>query len=275
MTTALRPLSTGELLDRTFQLYRSHFGLFVGIFALPYLVVLAYRCVGLVFESPTPQLSNIKMNFVWVIGAAFLILIVSAASQAATVVAVSNLHLDRPASVMDSFSAVKGEILGVVGLSMLVGLAAGVACVALIVPGVLLFIMWSLSVPTKILEHKGVLDSMSRSMELTKGSRGRIFVIGVLIVVLSLGIGWLLQIPILIAIGFSARNGVQRIPVVWQVASLVADFVSRSLVGALGTIAVSLVYYDQRVRKEAFDLQLMMTTIDAAALPGSPSQVGA
>src|SRR5215469_11764018 len=31
MTTALRPLSTGELLDRTFSLYRSHFGLFVGI----------------------------------------------------------------------------------------------------------------------------------------------------------------------------------------------------------------------------------------------------
>jgi hypothetical protein len=46
MTTALRPLSTGELLDRTFSLYRSHFGLFVGLFALPHLVVLAFQCVG-------------------------------------------------------------------------------------------------------------------------------------------------------------------------------------------------------------------------------------
>src|SRR5690348_638129 len=31
----LRPLSTGEVLDRTFQLYRSHFLLFVGLALLP------------------------------------------------------------------------------------------------------------------------------------------------------------------------------------------------------------------------------------------------
>jgi len=38
------------------------------------------------------------------------------------------------------------------------------------------------------------------------------------------------------------------------------------LVGPLATIAFSLVYYDERVRKEAFDLQLMMATIDAPGL---------
>lgn len=275
MTTALRPLSTGELLDRTFSLYRSHFGLFVGIFALPYLVVLAYRCVGLVFQSPSPQLSNILMNALWGLGALFLILIVSAASQAATVVAVSNLHLDRPATIRDSFSAMKGEMLGVVGLSLLVGLAAGVACFAFLVPGILLFIMWSLAVPIKVLEHKGVTDSMSRSMELTKGSRGRIFVIGLLIVVLAIGVSWLLQWPILIAAGFSFKTGIQRVTIGWQVALLAAEFVSRSLVGGLSTIALSLVYYDQRVRKEAFDLQHMMATIDSSAVPSSPAQVGA
>jgi len=43
MATALRPLSTGELLDRTFSLYRNHFVLFVGIFALPHLCVLAFQ----------------------------------------------------------------------------------------------------------------------------------------------------------------------------------------------------------------------------------------
>jgi hypothetical protein len=275
MTTALRPLSTGELLDRTFSLYRSHFGLFVGIFALPYLVVLAYQCVGLVFQSGSSQLSNVLMNAIWSLGTLFLILVVSAASQAATVVAVSNLHLDRPASVMDSFSAVKGEILGVVGLSIIVTLAAGIACLAFIIPGVLLFIMWSLAVPAKVLEQKGVFDSMSRSMELTKGSRGRIFVIGLLIVVLAIAVSWLLQWPVLIAAGFSLKGGVQHITIAWRVALLLVEFLSRSLVGALSTIALSLVYYDQRVRREAFDLQLMMSTIDATALPSAPAQVGA
>jgi len=274
MTTALRPLSTGELLDRTFSLYRSRFGLFVGIFALPYLIVLAFRCVGLVFQSPSPQLSNIMMNFLWTMGALVLILVVSAASQAATVVAVSNVHLGRPASVMESFSAVKGEIFWVTLLYLLISLVAGLACLALIIPGVLLFLMWSLAVPAKVVEHKGILDSMSRSMELTKGARGRIFVIGLLIAVLTIGVSWLLQLPIIFAAGIWSKGGLVRIAIGWQLALLISEFVSRSLVGALGTIAISLVYYDQRVRKEAFDLQLMMSTIDTSALPNPTAPVG-
>jgi len=274
MTTALRPLSTGELLDRTFFLYRSHFGLFVGIFALPHLVVLAFQCVGLGFQSPGNQLANIFSTFLFSMGALLLTVIVSAASQAATVVAVSQVHLDRPASVMDSFARVKGEIVGVIGLSMLVGLGVGFGLIALIVPGILLALMWSLAVPVKILENKGATDAMSRSSDLTKGDRGRIFVIWLLFIVLSIAVSWLLQWPILLAGGISAR-GMQRMAAGWQAASLVATFVSQCLVGPLATIAFSLVYYDERVRKEAFDLQLMMTTLDASGLPASPAQAGA
>lgn len=274
MSTALRPLSAGELLDRTFSIYRSHFGLFAGIFSLPYLLVLAFQCVGLVFQAPLPQLSNIIVSALWGMGAWTLTLVVSAASQAATVVAVSNVYLDRPASIADSFSKVQGQILGVLGLSLLVGFAAGVALLALIVPGVLLFIMWSLSVPVKVLENKGVLESMSRSMELTKGSRGRIFVIGLLVVVLTFGVSWLLQWPILWAAGVSLQ-GMGHMAVIWRAASLVARFISESLVGPLATIALSLVYYDERVRKEAFDLQLMMMTLDATAPAPPPAPVGA
>jgi len=46
MTTQLRPLSLSELLDRTFQLYRQYFMLFVGIVALPQLVLLAAQLAG-------------------------------------------------------------------------------------------------------------------------------------------------------------------------------------------------------------------------------------
>jgi hypothetical protein len=275
MTTALRPLSTGELLDRTFSLYRSYFGLFLGLFALPHLFVLAYQCIGLTFQSPNPQLPNILLNAVWSMGAGFLSLAASAASQAATVIAVSEVHLDRPAGVADSFSRVKGQILPVIGLSLLVGLAAGAACIALLVPGILLFVMWSLAVPAKVLENRGVLDSMSRSMDLTKGNRWRIFVIWLLFILLGIGVGLLLRWPVELAAGVSSIFAMQRTAPVWQAALLGVSFISESLVGPLATIAFSLVYYDERVRKEAFDLQLMMTTLDAPAIPGSPAQVGA
>jgi hypothetical protein len=275
MATALRPLSTGELLDRTFSLYRSHFGLFMGIFALPHLAVLTFQCVGITFQSPTPQLSNVLLTSLWGLLAAAFSLAVSAASQAATVVAVSEVHLDRPTSIMDSFARVKGQILGVVGLSLLIGLAAGAACVAFLVPGIYLFVMWSLAVPAKVLENKGVLDSMSRSSDLTQGNRWRIFVMWVLFILLGVGVGILLRWPVEAAAGVSSIFALQRKAGWWQVGLLVSAYISECLVGPLATIAFSLVYYDERVRKEAFDLQLMMTTIDATALPSSPAQAGA
>src|SRR5260370_28299310 len=43
------------------------------------------------------------------------------------------------------------------------------------------------------------------------------------------------------------------------------SFIAGVLAAPIAPIAVSLVYYDQRVRKEAFDLQLMMQSIDQAA----------
>jgi hypothetical protein len=271
MATALRPLSTGELLDRTFSLYRSHFALFVGIFALPHLCVLAFQCVALVFQSPRTDIAQIFANLGWVWGTILLSMVVAAASQAATVVAVSQVHLDRPAGVMDSFSKVKNQIVGVIGLSLSVGFLVGLACIALIVPGVLLAIRWSLAVPVKILENKGVGDSMSRSSQLTEGNRGRVFVIWLLFIVLSIGVSLLLQWPIELAAGVSARGALRHVAMGWQVASQIATFISECLVGPLATIAFSLVYYDERVRKEAFDLQLMMTTLDAPTLQGAPA----
>jgi len=275
MTTALRPLSTGELLDRTFSLYRSHFGLFVGIFALPHLIVLGVQFLQLASQWSYARVPNVLASVVWFFAIAFVRLVMAAASQAAAVIAVSDLHLDHPASVMDSFLRVKGHLLGVIGISCIVGVSIIAGALAFLVPGILVAIIWSLSVPAKVLENKGWLAAMSRSVDLTKGDWGRIFVVGLLVVVLSYGVRMLLQAPILVAIYMSAKAGLRNAVLGWQIASLVAAFIGESLVGAVGTIAFSLVYYDERVRKEAFDLQLMMTTIDASALPSSPAQVGA
>jgi hypothetical protein len=271
MTTQLRPLSTGELLDRTFSLYRSHFVVFFGIAALPHLCVLASQCLALAFQSPGTPMSGVSRTFVWGMGAAILSIAVSAASHAATVIAVSQVHLDRPAGVMDSFSKVKSRIAAVIGLSFSVGFLVILGCIALIVPGVLLAVRWSLAVPAMVLENKGIGDAMSRSTELTMGNRGRVFVIWLLFVILNIGFNWLLHWPIEVAAEVSTRVALHHAAAGWQVASLVATFLSVCLVGPLATIAFSLVYFDERVRKEAFDLQLMMKTLDAPALQRAPA----
>lgn len=65
----------------------------------------------------------------------------------------------------------------VIGFSFSVGFLVILACIALIVPGVLLAVRWSLAVPAMVLKDKGIGEAMSRSTVLTLGNRGRIFVI--------------------------------------------------------------------------------------------------
>jgi hypothetical protein len=244
---------------------------FLGLVALPHLCVLASQCLALAFQSPRTPISGASRTFVWGLGPSFLSIAVSAVSHAATVIAVSQVHLDRPAGVMESFSKVKGRIAAVIGLSYAIGFLVVLGCIALIVPGVFLAVQWSLAVPAMILENKGIGDSMSRSTELTLGNRGRVFVIWLLFVILNIGFNWLLHWPIEIAAGVSTRVALHYAGVGWQVASLVATFLSVCLVSPLATIAFSLVYFDERVRKEAFDLQLMMTTLDEPSLQSAPA----
>jgi len=268
MPIALRPLSTGELLDRTFSLYRSHFTLFVGIVALPHLLSLAVQLSVLVLPTQQGLALALEAGLIAIISA-LVGLAVAAASQAATVMAVSQVYLDRPASVMDSYSRIARRIPGIVGLTIVVGLGAGLGFILLVVPGIIFTIMWSLAVPVAVLENAGVSIAMSRSSDLTRGDRWRVFIIWLLFVVLTVTVSILLQWVIGLAAWASAGHGG---PKSWvQVASVVAGFATQCVVGPLLTIALSLVYYDERVRKEAFDIELMISTIDGSAAKLAPA----
>jgi len=265
MTTSLRPMSLGELLDRSFFLYRKHFALFVGIIAVPHLVLLAFQLIGVAVRRGTMTTTFATTTLVWSLGSIVIYLGAVAASQGATVMAVSRVHLGNDTSISESFAGIKGRILYLALIMIGVGIGVGIGFVLLIVPGIILALMWALTIPVAVLEDKGLRDSTSRSSELTKGSRGRIFMIYFLFLVLTYIVYILWEIPILAAAGLFAhgQRPMTALPIWSQIAIPVGTFLSQCLVGPLLTIALSLVYYDQRVRKEAFDLQLMMSTIDS------------
>jgi hypothetical protein len=265
MTTSLRPMSLGELLDRSFFLYRKHFALFVGIIALPHLAVLAFQLVGVAVRRGTMTTTFTATTLVWSLGSIVIYLGAVAASQGATVMAVSRVHLGNDTSISESFAGIKGRILYLALIMIGVGIGVGIGFVLLIVPGIILGLMWALTIPVAVLEDKGLRDATSRSAELTKGNRGRIFMIYFLFLVLTYIVYILWEMSILAAVGMFARgqHPMTALPIWSQIAIPVGTFLSQCLVGPLLTIALSLVYYDQRVRKEAFDLQLMMSTIDS------------
>jgi len=259
MVTVLRPLSTSELLDRTFHLYRNNFVVFVGITAIPQLVVLAL------------QLASAAMIWQHQVIAPIVIAVVAGLSSyvsieiahAATVMAVSNLHLDRPATIQSSYSLAKGSMLRVVGISLAVGLAIGAGFLLLIVPGIYLALAWSLAIPVTVLEGGGLNDSVSRSSLLSKGSRGRIFVVGFLMLVLTIIVTVVIDAALMLTTTLTGIRDPIAIQAFANAVQSAGGFVSTCLVGPLATIALTLIYYDQRVRKEGFDLQFMMATLQS------------
>jgi hypothetical protein len=263
MASDLRPLTLGELLDRTFFLYRKNFILFVGIVALPSLLLLAFQLAGVELQS-LHLLLGPAARIPWLLATWVVSLGVTAASQGATVIAVSHVHLGRPVTIAESFAGIKGRILYIALIMIGYWIGIGVGLVLLIVPGIILLLMWALTIPVAVIEDTGLRDSVNRSAELTKGHRGRVFVIGLLFLILLYVVYMIWEIPIFAIMGFMARgHRLVSIPLWTQLAVPVGNFFSQCLATPLMTIGFSLLYYDERVRKEAFDLQHMMSDLDS------------
>lgn len=89
-----------------------------------------------------------------------------------------------------------GEVLGSVWpllislilLQIVVGILVFVGMIFLIVPGVILALMWIVSVPSMVVESRGVFEAMSRSSELTSGNRMRILAIGIVVFLIYIGV---------------------------------------------------------------------------------------
>ena len=295
----LRPMTLGEVLDRTFQLYKSNFWLFAGITALPFSLLLiaevAIAAVGSLgakgSATHAPALSPGALGGMVGGGALVLILyfLMIGAAHAATVFAVSDLYLSRPVSIRGSLSRVGWKVFRVVALFFLIGLIIGVGVLIavtlgfiigpafiflgvllLFVPAIILFCRVAVAIPAAMLEDLGAVRALERSVYLTKGHVMQIFVIFLLVVVATYVAILVLQMPLLILLMASAAA--HRTPSFGlQVLQQVAAFVSQVLVGPIGTIAFSLMYYNLRVRKEAFDIQHLMASMTSNPEPNAPS----
>ena len=251
----LRPLSLGEILDRTFSLYRRYFLLFIGIAGIPALVQLSFNLLR-VFSRDLVMLKSISS-----VALLFLTMIVSVVmylfSQGATILTVTDLYLGRSPAIGQSFRRVWGSFFSLLGVVILNGLAVGFATLLLVIPGIYLACRLFVCVPAALIEDRGPSESLSRSFELTRDSAGRAFVILVLYFVVAFSISSLLTWPFAIPAGLAMRsNPAGATP--WLALTQVMSSIATVLVTPILLIATSLFYFDMRVRKEGFDLQFML-----------------
>lgn len=278
----LRPLSLGEILDRTFSLYRKNFLLFAGITAIPQLLILALRLAQTLFMTfpasrrnvPVDQLQAgpsgglVAFGIVGVIVGVVVYLVAYLFAQGGTVFAVSELYLGRTTTIGASLGRMRGQLGSLFGVVVLNGLAVMGAFILLIIPGIYVACRLLTCVPAALLEDLGPRSSLERSFSLTKDYAGRSFVIYVLYFVLAYAAAFLFTLPFAFAIGLLAKTHPEALRT-WFALSHVGEFIAEVLVSPILTIATAVFYYDLRVRKEAFDLQFMMNPTGPIA-PGTP-----
>lgn len=97
----------------------------------------------------------------------------------------------HPVAIRDSLGAAFNQLHVLLPLGVLTGLGIALGYVLLLIPGVILSIAWSMTVPIRIAERTGVLQSMARSRELTSGMRGRIFGLMAVYTIARVAVGWL------------------------------------------------------------------------------------
>jgi len=139
---------------------------------------------------------------------------------------------------------------------MLVGASVGffLLLTAFGIYGIIMTLRYSLSVPACTVANLKARPAIKRSVFLSKGSRWRIFMLGLLTVIIQVGLVGLTQ-GFFIIVGLK-HKGV--IPLWMSVMQQVLAFLTNTFVGPIYATGFTLFYFDQRIRKEGFDIEHMM-----------------
>ncbi|MFD7867437.1 glycerophosphoryl diester phosphodiesterase membrane domain-containing protein [Streptomyces sp. NPDC059783] len=216
-------------------------------------------------------------------------------TTAVLTVVISRSVLGRPVTLGDAWAEARSRLLPLLGLTVLLALIAGAIMTVGILPGFLLgdtagvglaflgllaaivVFLWlmvrlSLASPALMLERQSIASSMRRSAKLVRGAWWRVFGILALTVLLTFVVTLVIGIPFgLIAAsvdggGLSAFATGETTEFGWPflIVSAIGDVVISTITYPLSAGVVALLYVDQRIRREALDLELAR----AAGLPG-------
>ncbi|HET6169645.1 MAG TPA: hypothetical protein VFE01_05660, partial [Terracidiphilus sp.] len=281
MDANLRPLTLGEILDRTVQLYRSNFLLFAGIFSFYAGVALVFNLaqIGIGQLILTRHLLHLKwLSYVTGAVEGILLLLLVGAAIAAISRAVAAVHLGEPITIRGAYASTLPRLGRYLWLSAITGFlawwpifvlyagifgtfffyrgglgaaanhTAGAATPAqqqaTIVMGILFLVFgllglpalvysiwmslrYSLAVPACVVENLKARPAVRRAVELSKGARGRIFVLLLLIGAIKLGIGGVTQSFMFVAI--FKHHG--QIPIGMNVLSQLISFCTTTFLG--------------------------------------------
>ncbi len=277
----LRPLGVGEILDVAIKIYRARFGVLVRAVAV---VTAPVYALGAIIRISIPQSDSFtdvsqpgatpefEADQFWAFMAGTLVIAILAfvASQVATGAcfkAVGGAYLDEEPDWKESLRFARERLGSLLWLSFLLVVFLTPAFLACIIPGVYFYVAWAVAAPVLLLEGVKGRGALKRSRALVEGrfwpTAGVLVLVGILT-----GVVQGIFLGVLTGIVSIAGN---------EVATALADAIGQTASSALTTpltaAVLTVMYFDLRVRKEGFDLELLARRLGVE--PGTTSSVEA
>lgn len=294
----LRPMGIADILDETVEIYKSNFLLLIGIaavFFVPYFLLTSF------IESQSIHFGNTAYfagNIINALIKLFFYLIVLPFVTGAMTIAISDRYLQKETTIADCFKQITGGGLwwSLLGANILVfliaclafgipigmiaigiwayttggfGIAIGVIVILAAIAGILLAVhimmRMILVAPSLVIEKTSAFNSLARSWNLMHGNvlKGLAVVVIVAIVVSILEAIIVAPLSILIAV-----NGIQGTEpsMLFIVLLSLLSMIAGTILQPASSIANILIYYDARIRKEGFDLELLANELSEATM---------
>lgn len=229
----------GAVLGLSFQVLHQAPGAFIVLSLLPIVPVLI-----IAFGVAAAPQNAAAVGAIGII----LFMIFAMISQAALVYGALEQLRGRRFTVGEAFSKGFRRFWPVLGVAIVSGVIIVAGLIALLVPGLIALCMLYVAIPACVVEEWGVVQSLTRSAELTKGYRWPILGLIALVMIGAAIVSTILETLVQIAAGV-------------VIASLL-DAALQIYCTALASIIVAIIYYRLRVIKEGVDIERIARAFD-------------
>ncbi|EJL23009.1 hypothetical protein PMI01_04912 [Caulobacter sp. AP07] len=267
MATGSRAFEIGRVINRTFGAIGRNFVVFL------LLAVILGGLPNLLFTWAQLKVTGVTPSFapqtlvLW-FGGFLLVLLGGLILQAAIVHATIADLKGRRASVGETLGAGLRHCGPLLLLGILTWLGLMIGFLLLIVPGIILAVVWSVTIPVKVAENTGVLQAFSRSRDLTRGRRWPIFGLVLIYAVLM----WIIQMVIMgvgVAVagalhGPFATPGEGAVGFIGliQTSTLITSPVSVTLMAMISAGGLAALYYELRASREGVGAEALAAVFE-------------
>lgn len=237
-----RPRSATEIIDASFRFYRAHLGDLIVVTAL---LLVPPALLSAIAPEWVQKVLQLIGNWLYLICEGAIAVLVAAA-----------LERDQVLSAGEVFREFGNRAGKVIGVSIVSGIMVLVGFVLFVIPGIIALSWTMVALPVAAIEGSSSTAAIERSRALARGRMGH--VLGTML------LAWAIVIVLMLGIALALGMLVGMFGIPERLSDLLIELVMVPLFPLIG-VAVTLLYYDLRVRSEGADVEAMVN-----ALPETP-----